>query len=359
MKRTLVLGKFYPPHKGHHYLIQQALQHSEHVIILCLGSIKDTYTPQQRITALKEDLSALNVDNNRITFVHGYDETPHDENNNEIWNSHIEIFKTYLRQLPPIDTVATSEDYGIELAKRLGVSHYEVDKKRNNIPMSSTAFRENPIEFWHMLGDGGKRMLTSRIVVLGAESTGTTTIAEKLTEKLKQQGGVWTETKCVPEYGHELTFMKQETERKNYSDNNISVEWTRKDFLDVVVEQNRREEHAITNTGPVLICDTDSFATPVWEKRYLGEPLISDNRNSLGVGDLYLLTSHIDVPFIQDGSRDGEHMRAEMTRMFEDRLALKNKPWIVLTGSIEQRLELAEKVTLDTVTKKLHFSQPI
>ena len=53
MKRTLVLGKFYPPHKGHHYLIQQALQHSEHVIILCLGSIKDTYTPRQRIAALK------------------------------------------------------------------------------------------------------------------------------------------------------------------------------------------------------------------------------------------------------------------------------------------------------------------
>jgi len=79
----------------------------------------------------------------------------------------------------------------------------------------------------------------------------------------------------------------------------------------------------------------------------------------LGHGDVYLLTDHEGVPFVQDGTRDGEHLRAAMTAEFAVALARHNKPWAMLTGSLEQRLDLAERIANATVSRRLTFTDPI
>ena len=56
--------------------------------------------------------------------------------------------------------------------------------------------------------------------------------------------------------------------------------------------------------------------------------------------DLYLLTG-CDAPFIQDGLRDGEHLREWMTRRFAERLAERPEPHLVLSGAHRVRLERA------------------
>ena len=48
-----------------------------------------------------------------------------------------------------------------------------------------------------------------------------------------------------------------------------------------------------------------------------------------------MLTSD-DIPFVQDGLRDGEHLRGWMTQRFRDRL---RGPWIEVRGSVEERVE--------------------
>ena len=50
---------------------------------------------------------------------------------------------------------------------------------------------------------------------------------------------------------------------------------------------------------------------------------------------LSVLTSD-DIPFVDDGLRDGEHLRGWMTQRFRSRLRGR---WIEVRGSVESRVE--------------------
>jgi hypothetical protein len=52
--------------------------------------------------------------------------------------------------------------------------------------------------------------------------------------------------------------------------------------------------------------------------------------------EYYFLTD-CDIPFVQDGLRDGEDIRPWMTKRFEEELARRRLPWTKLSGSPEQR----------------------
>jgi nicotinamide riboside kinase len=56
--------------------------------------------------------------------------------------------------------------------------------------------------------------------------------------------------------------------------------------------------------------------------------------------DLYLLTGD-EIPFVQDGLRDGEHIRHEMHVWFEQALAAQSVPWKLLRGSHDERMSCA------------------
>jgi hypothetical protein len=56
---------------------------------------------------------------------------------------------------------------------------------------------------------------------------------------------------------------------------------------------------------------------------------------------LWLLTDHADVPFEDDGLRDGEHLRPWMTDRFAAELTRTERPFQVLRGSRERRLSEA------------------
>ena len=100
----------------------------------------------------------------------------------------------------------------------------------------------------------------------------------------------------------------------------------------------------------------------MWERRYLGP----GSRASAPWGgerlprrDLYLLTSHEDVPFEQDGLRDGEGIRADMTGWFIDALTAAGHPWVLLTGSREQRMRLAVRCVDQTLERRMRFADPL
>ena len=48
---------------------------------------------------------------------------------------------------------------------------------------------------------------------------------------------------------------------------------------------------------------------------------------------------------MQDGLRDGEHIRHEMHRWFEEALAAQSVPWHVVRGSRAERLREAVRLT--------------
>ena len=215
----------------------------------------------------------------------------------------------------PVDVVFSSEKYGDELAQRLGAQHVLVDLDRVTHAVSGTAVRTDPVANWHHLSPATQRGLGRRVVVVGAESTGTTTLSKQLAEHFQAP---W-----IAEYGREHTEHKLAAARAFDPDATVdSLVWTLGDFEDVAHEQERRLN---AETAPLVVADNDAFAATVWGERYLGfRPDICQGTPP----HLYLLTDHVGVPFEQDGWRDGEHLREWMTGLFERELDRRGVAWL-------------------------------
>ena len=97
-----------------------------------------------------------------------------------------------------------------------------------------------------------------------------------LAARFRARGGVWARTACVEEYGREHTELKwaadvAAAERHGTAPPALDeIGWDTGDFDVVGAEQTRRENDAARNGSPLLVCDTDAFATATWERRYLG-----------------------------------------------------------------------------------------
>jgi HTH-type transcriptional regulator, transcriptional repressor of NAD biosynthesis genes len=117
--------------------------------------------------------------------------------------------------------------------------------------------------------------------------------------------------------------------------------WRSADFEFIADAQNRWEDNLAREANRILICDTNSLATAIWHERYVGRRSGRvDSRSEGRRYGLYILTD-VDIPFVQDGIRDGEHVRRKMHGMFEDELKRRNENYIVVSGSHEARLEQA------------------
>ena len=195
-------------------------------------------------------------------------------------------------------------------------------------------------------------MITSRVVVVGAESTGTTTLVESLCSHYQSRGGLLATTTWVPEFGRDYTIAKlQRALTHDASATMDDLVWTDDDFVAIAREQNWLEDVAAGVTGPLLLCDTDAFATSIWQERYLGR--ITDDVRNLTFAQpraLYILTSHEGVDFDADDIRDGEHLREWMTERFREELNTQATPWIELDGrNRQQRLSMAISAIDDIV----------
>lgn len=190
--------------------------------------------------------------------------------------------------------------------------------------------------------------LARRVVVVGAESSGTTTLSRGLAAALRARGGVHALTRWVPEYGRELTVTKLAVARGLAAPGGPrpgieDLEWSDADFELVARRQTEAEEHAARAGGPVLVCDTDALATTVWQERYRGRTTVPVRRLAAAMPPraLYLLTPHDEVPFDDDGLRDGEHLRPWMTGRFREVLAASGVPWHEVRGDRASRVRQA------------------
>jgi nicotinamide riboside kinase len=141
------------------------------------------------------------------------------------------------------------------------------------------------------------------------------------------------------------------------------LEWTPQDFDAIAVEQTQRENQAAAAGSPLVVCDTDAFVTSVWERRYLGgrarEPQ-SWATVALPPRDVYLLTSHEGVPWQDDGLREGDlAVRAAMTGWFTTALTAAGHSWVLLTGTLDERLALATRVTDYALENRSRFGASI
>lgn len=311
-KRGLVIGKFYPPHKGHKYLIDTAKAQCEELTVIIGWKRSETIHGNLRGEWLKKihpDVYIKVIEDNKL-----------DDDDSESWAKYT---KEILGYTP--DAVFTSEDYGDPFAKFLGATHILVDKNRTSIPISATIIRKDPVGNAKYLEPPIRGYFAKRISILGAESTGKTTLAKDLAKHYKT---VW-----VPEYG------RYYSEGKFYG--GPEATWRTEEFLQIAKSQDELEDRLAENSNGLVICDTNSFTTSVWHERYLN--FLNSELEKLTAKrqyDLYIVAGD-EIPFEDDGVRDSEHLRHSLNERFMEKLAQQNKKFIVVTGNREQRLKQA------------------
>jgi NadR type nicotinamide-nucleotide adenylyltransferase len=246
-RHGLIIGKFYPLHAGHSFLIRHALRMCESVSVQVFGSSVESIPLEERTSWVREEHPTARV-------VSAMDDAPVDFDSDGAWRTHVSLIESLLTE--PVDAVFTSDAYGEELARRLSAEWVCVDPQRMSAPVSGTAIRADLAGHWAELPASARASLTARVVVLGAESTGSTTLAEALAHELH--------TNWVPEYGREYSLIRE---------GGPFAEWRSEEF-DLVVDRQIAMEWTARRTAPVpvIVCDTDVLATALWHERYLGAP---------------------------------------------------------------------------------------
>jgi HTH-type transcriptional repressor of NAD biosynthesis genes len=304
----LVIGKFYPPHLGHKHLLDVAQSQSHSVIAIICERDDQTISGRIRADWLKEihpDIEVIVVKDILA------------DDDSQAWADYV---KHVLGRSP--DAVFTSEDYGDPFAHFLGCKHISVDKRRLQVPISASSIRAHPLKFWDYLEPCVRAYFAVRVCIVGAESTGTTSMAQALAENYHT---VW-----VPEYGREYSEVKM-IQQGGYV-------WISDEFLHIALEQIRREDQMARQANRLLICDTDPLATAIWHLRYMGTHSQEVQKVAGERTYAHYFVTDVDIPFIQDGFRDGEHIRQWMHKEFLNELESLEKPFSVLSGSHEQRL---------------------
>jgi NadR type nicotinamide-nucleotide adenylyltransferase len=311
-RRGLIVGKFYPPHRGHKHLIDTARAQVDELFVVCCGREGEAPAGALRAAWLREmhpDVRVLYLDDT------------YDAQDSRVWAEN----SVRLTGGAP-DVVFTSEDYGDEFARHLGCHHVQVDRARAAVPVSATHVRRDPLGCWEFLEPPVRGFYAVRVCVVGAESTGKTTLSRDLAQHF--------ETVWVPEYGREYS------ERKLASEG--GYDFRPEEFAHIAARQCELEDEAARRADRILICDTDAFTTSVWHRRYVGarspevEEIVARHRQP----DLYILTD-INTPFVRDGTRDGEHVRGWMHEVFVEELRARGHSYKSVSGPRGERLRQA------------------
>ncbi|MEO5948813.1 MAG: AAA family ATPase [Candidatus Saccharimonas sp.] len=315
--RGIVIGKFYPPHLGHNYLIDTALANCDDVDVLVVDNPEYKLPAEKRREWLQAQHPQARV---RIINDIGKDD------DSIAWAAHTMQFLGYKP-----DVVFSSEHYGESWARYMGAKNVTVDINRAAIPISGTEVRKNFLKSWEYLGEETRAGLALRIVIVGAESTGTTTLSRDLANKMRVP---WT-----PEIGRYYTESILTTDK----------EWTDEDFYRIARLQQHYEAEMAKRSDGIVVCDTNAIATELWQRRYMGRTTAEMSRIAArDKADLYIITGD-EIPFVQDGIRDGEHIRHRMHRWFINHIKKTGVPYLIVTGSREERLAMAHHAAKEMI----------
>jgi len=241
--------------------------------------------------------------------------------------THREFVRQWLsRQGWQAEVVFSSEDYGPGFAQHLGAAHMAVDPARALVSVSGTAVRANPAgnaQYLHPLVAAQLGVVppapVPRIVLLGAESSGKSTLCEALAQEFNS---VW-----VPEYGR--TLHEQKHAALDYED-----------LLYIARRHAELEDEAAAQARGFLFCDTNAATTALYSWYYFHrcDPALQAMAAVCGQRYAHTFVCAPTVPFEQDGWRGPEALRSFQHGMVLMQLAHFGIPYTLVEGSVEERV---------------------
>jgi NadR type nicotinamide-nucleotide adenylyltransferase len=167
-------------------------------------------------------------------------------------------------------------------------------------------------------------MSPQRIAILGAESTGKSTLAPALAAR---HGTLW-----VPEYLREFVDTQRRVPREE-------------DQLEIARTQRAREDAmaASAQARRWLFCDTTPLMTAVYSRIYWGR--VPAELLALEAAHDYAVTlvAGLDLPWVPDGlQRESEEVRRQVHDCLLAVLRERGIPFTLLEGDLPQRLRQVE-----------------
>lgn len=159
-------------------------------------------------------------------------------------------------------------------------------------------------------------MTARTLALLGGESSGKTTLARALAQRL---GTAW-----VHEYGRELWEARDGALEEH-------------ELLDIAVEQIRREDEALPRAHGWLVCDTTPLTTLGYAHWTHGR---ADPRLAALAMRRYdrVLLCEPDFAHVQDGWRREAAFRDEQHAWYLARLQAGDTPWLRVGGPVSERV---------------------
>jgi HTH-type transcriptional repressor of NAD biosynthesis genes len=133
----LIVGRFDPPHLGHSFLIDEAAERCERLVVYVNSGPRDAAPGSLRAGWLARLHPHVTV----VELVH---DLPTDFGDEVLWQHWIDLFRARWPLDRGPDIVFSSDPYVAELARRLGAEPVVVDADRRTVPISATRIRERP-----------------------------------------------------------------------------------------------------------------------------------------------------------------------------------------------------------------------
>jgi HTH-type transcriptional regulator, transcriptional repressor of NAD biosynthesis genes len=320
----LVVGKFSPLHLGHCLLINRAITQCEQVLVLSYSApelpLCDTERRQRWLDACFHSCINISVPPLVLKSLNVPSNTAPDA----AQQAALLRLLRYYGYAP--DALFASEAWLQDCVRRMSAAFGKtvtgvcVDLARTAVPVSASLIRSDLVNQLSFLPPAVRVDLAPRIALLGGESTGKSTLALALSQRLN--GNI------VREFGREYWIAK-------------NGKLTSNDMRFISLRQSRLERLTAARATGYVICDTTPLTTLFYHRWTLPS---EKDAPSLMVElaaqqyDLTVLCSD-DIPHEQDGTRDSAAFRARQQVDYKAQMRQLKTPWIEVYGSVHQRVE--------------------
>jgi NadR type nicotinamide-nucleotide adenylyltransferase len=177
----------------------------------------------------------------------------------------------------------------------------------------------------HDRGNAFVSTAVRRVCILGAESTGKTTLAQALASHYSCP---W-----VPEYLRQFCQDQGRTPRR---EEQVQVTETQIRWETEALEQARQQQ------ARLVFCDTAPLLTAIYSNYIFSDTSLLPQGRALHANYALTLLLAPDIDWVADGlQRDGEHVRAPVHRLIEQELTALGLPVARISGQGPQRLAAA------------------
>lgn len=342
----VVIGKFYPLHRGHVDLIQKAsTQVDQLFVVVSHSDTRDANLfmdskmkrPLTARTKLKIVQKTFQVQRDIIIPVL-VDESnvPAYPNGWEPWAQLVKDAIAEKKRIVPDFNWENTVFFSSEPQDAEGYMTYFgcktkiVDENRDIIDISATKVRNDPAKYWDYLPRASREALAPTIVIAGGESSGKTLMTDKL--------GNFFGTTTVWEYGRHFCELE-------LGGDESALQYS--DYQDIANGHYYDVKFARRNANRFTISDTDYIATQAFCITYEGKPHPSvQDKIDNDRFDLVILLDN-STEWVDDGMRligDSDRRKA-FQQLLKDLYKENNIPYVEIKASdYETRYELCKKI---------------